>query len=500
MTHQRPGILSPLVWSTVSSIGTQALAFVTFAMLARLLGAATFGLVAMAALVIDLLLVISGAGINEAVVQRRALDESDADTAFWANLACGMLFTLLTIAIAPLVSLLFGQPGLTPVIMALASIFTITPLGAIHTARLTRDLRFRSVAIRNLVAALAGAAVGLPMALLGFGVWALVAQRIAFAGALVLAVWACYPWWPRMRFRRQTCTEMIRFGGYLGLSRTLNQLNIRCAELISGALIGPVAVAFIRAGSRVMEVLNQVTYTPFQQVSMPVLARAVHGEAEHGGVEHGRVGHGGAALRESYLQLSRLSSFLMFPAFLGCVTIADEIVALVFGPGWEPVADAIRIFACAVVASQMNNLIISALAATGESRQVLSWTTLQIVAGIAAAALAARWGWQAMLMTGVARGYLILPYGFHLLRKHTGITLHEVIASLRPALSSSCLMAVIVLPGVQYCESRMSEPAILALWLPIAAMIYLGAFAAQDRTVFVQLRRLAKARKARSAA
>ncbi|MFC0685485.1 lipopolysaccharide biosynthesis protein [Novosphingobium clariflavum] len=490
MTHQRPGILSPLVWSTVSSIGTQALAFVTFAILARLLGAATFGLVAMAALVIDLLLVISGAGINEAVVQRRALDECDADTAFWANLACGMLFTLLTIAIAPLVSLLFGQPDLTPVTMALAAIFTITPLGAIHTARLTRDLRFRSVAIRNLVAALAGAAVGLPMALLGFGVWALVAQRIAFAGALVLAVWASYPWWPRMRFRRQTCAEMIRFGGYLGLSRTLNQLNIRCAELISGALIGPVAVAFIRAGSRVMEVLNQITYTPFQQVSMPVLARAVHGEAEHGGT----------ALRESYLQLSRLSSFLMFPAFLGCVTIADEIVALVFGPGWEPVADAIRIFACAVVASQMNNLIIGALAATGESRQVLSWTTLQIVAGIAAAALAARWGWQAMLMTGVARGYLILPYGFHLLRTHTGITLREVIASLRPALSSSCLMAAIVLPGVQYCESRMSEPAILALWLPIAAVIYFGAFAAQDRTVFVQLRRLAKARKACAAA
>ena len=485
MTEPRPAILSPIVWTTVSSIGTQALAFVTFAILARLLGAATFGLVAMAALVIDLLLVISGAGINEAVVQRRTFDEVDADTAFWANLACGVLFTLFAIALAPLVSLFFGQPALTPVIAALSSIFTITPLGAIHTARLTRDLQFRSVAIRNLVAAVAGAAVGLPMALFGFGVWALVAQRIAFASALVLVVWATYPWVPRLRFRRETCAEMIRFGGYLGLSRTLNQLNIRSAELISGALIGPIAVAFIRAGSRVMEVLNQITYTPFQQVSMPVLARAAHDKA---------------ALRDSYLQLSRLSSFLMFPAFLGCVAIANEIVALVFGPGWEPVADAIRIFACAVIASQMNNLIIAAIAATGESRQVLSWTTFQIAIGIAAAAVAARWGWQAMLMTGVARGYLVLPYGFHLLRKHAGIPFRDVMASLRPALSSSCLMAVIVLVGVQRCESWMTKPAILAIWLPIAAVIYLAAFMAQDRTIFVQLRKLVQARKMRSAA
>lgn len=485
MTAQRPAILSPLVWTTVSSIGTQALAFATFAILARLLGASTFGLVAMAALVIDLLLVISGAGINEAVVQRRSLDETDADTAFWANLACGVLFTFITIGFAPLISLFFSQPALTRVIIALSSTFAITPLGAIHTARLTRNLQFRSVAIRNLVAALAGAAVGLPMALAGFGVWALVAQRIAFASALVLAVWITYPWMPRLRFRRETCVEMIRFGGYLGLSRTLNQLNIRSAELISGALIGPMAVAFIRAGSRVMEVLNQITYTPFQQVSMPILARAAHEKA---------------TLRDSYLQLSRLSSFLMFPAFLGCVAIANEIVALVFGPGWEPVADAIRIFACAVVASQMNNLIISAIAASGETRKVLSWTTLQIVVGIAAAGVAARWGWQAMLMTGVARGYLVLPYGFHLLRKHAAITFRDVMTSLRPALSSSCLMAVIVIIGVHRCENWMAKSTILATWLPIAAVIYLAAFMAQDRTIFVQLRKMVQARKIRSIA
>lgn len=62
----------------------------------------------------------------------------------------------------------------------------------------------------------------------------------------------------------------------MGMSRTLNQLNIRSAELISGALVGPVAVAFIRAGSRVVEVLSQVTYMPFQQISMPILTKVTH--------------------------------------------------------------------------------------------------------------------------------------------------------------------------------------------------------------------------------
>jgi len=480
MSQTRPPIVSPLIWSTVSSLGTQLLSFVTFAVLARLLGAGPFGLVALAALVIDLLLVISSAGINEAVIQRRTLEDGDADTAFWANLACGAVFCLMTIAAAPLIAKLFGQPSLTPIVAALASIFAITPLGAIHTAILTRELRFRSVAARNIAASLAGAAVGLPLAFLGFGAWALVAQRIASAVAMAVSVWASYPWLPTARFRRATCWELVRFGGFMGASRTLNQLNIRSAELISGALVGPVSVAFIRAGSRIVEVLNQITFMPFQQISMPILTRVTDEPAE---------------LRETYLRLSRLSSFIMFPAFFGCLAVAPQIVILIFGPGWEPVTDAIRIFACAVVASQMNNLIVAVIAACGESRTVLSWTSVQIVVGGIAAVAVARWGWQAMLMTGVARGYLILPYGFHLLRRHTGIRFREVFASLLPATTSSGAMAIFVLLGTYWTKDRLAPAAILALWMPLGALGYLALYLLQDRSILLQLREALQSRR-----
>lgn len=475
-----PAIAAPLIWSTLASLGTQVLGFVTFAILARLLGAPTFGLVALAALVIDLLLVVSTAGISEAVVQRRTLDDVDADTAFWANLAMGSLFCLATLAAAPLIALAFHQPALAPVIMALAAIFVITPLGAIHTARLTRDLRFRAVASRNLIAALAGALAGVPMAFSGYGVWALVAQRIASALALALASWWSLRWLPRWRFRRQSLVEMVRFGAYLGVSRTLNQLNIRAAEMISGALVGPAAVAFIRAGSRIVEVVNQVTYMPVQQIAMPILTR---------------VNHDPHALREAYLRLNKLSAFLMFPCFLGCFAIAPLIVALVFGPGWEPVTDALRIFALAVVASQVNNLIVAIIAAQGQSRAVLSWTSLQIAVGIAAALAVAPWGWQAMLITGVLRGYLVLPYGFHLLRRHAGIHLRDVVTSISVPLSSALVMAGAVTAGMHWSWHGLALPVRLALWVALGGAIYLGACLWQDRSILQQLAALLKARR-----
>lgn len=484
MTLSRPSLASPLLWSTASSLGTQALSFLTFAILARTLGASSFGLVALAALVIDLLLVVSNAGINEAVIQRRVLNEEDADTAFWTNLACGSSFCLAVVIAAPWVARLFREPALAPIVTALAAIFVITPLGAIHTARLTRELRFRSVAMRNLASSLAGAVVGLPLAFAGYGVWALVAQRIAVAAAMTIGAWTSLAWLPRLRFRRQSCIEMVRFGAYIGISGTLNQINIRSAEVISGALVGPVAVAFIRAGSRIVEVLNQITYMPFQQIAMPMLTRTAQDPS---------------ALRSTYLSLSRLSAFIMFPAFFGSLALSREIVAIVFGPGWDPVTDAIRIFACAVVASQINNLMVAAITAVGESRTVLSWTSAQIVLGTAAAIAVHGWGWQAVLLTGVARGYLILPYGLHLLRKHTGIRFADVFASIRPALVSSILMVWVVLAGIQACSDRLPPALILSIWLPAGALTYFAAYFWQDRQTVDQLRAMIAAHRQASA-
>lgn len=478
----RLSLASPLGWSVASSLGTQALSFLTFAILARLLGAPSFGLVALAALVIDLLLVISNAGINEAVIQRSRLDEIDADTAFWTNLLCGLFFCAIVVATAPLVARLFGVADLAPILVTLAAIFAITPLGAIHTARLTRELRFRTIALRNLASSMAGAAVGLPLALAGYGVWALVAQRLAVAGAMTICAWTGLRWIPRLRFRWQSCIEMVRFGAYIGISGTLNQINIRSAEVICGVLVGPVAVAFIRAGSRIVEVLNQLTYMPFQQIAMPMLTRTTHDLQ---------------LLRSTYLHLSKLSSFIMFPAFLGTLALAGQIVAVVFGPGWEPVADAIRIFACAVVASQINNLMVATITAVGESRTVMSWTCTQIVIGIAAALLVHRWGWQVMLMTGVVRGYLVLPFGLRLLHKHTGLRCRDILASIQPAIISSILMAATVIAGNTLIEMHLPQAIGVSIWVALGALIYFGSYFWQDPEMASQVRTMLALRKSR---
>src|SRR2546421_5846540 len=94
-----------------------------FVLLGRLLKPVDFGLVAAASVVLWFLRVVVDQGFSRALVQRSELSSEHVDTAFWTALGTGVLFTVVTTVVAPLIALLFSQPRLTTVIRALSVVF-----------------------------------------------------------------------------------------------------------------------------------------------------------------------------------------------------------------------------------------------------------------------------------------------------------------------------------------------------------------------------------------
>jgi O-antigen/teichoic acid export membrane protein len=469
MSLKSPGVLSHFFFSTLSSGGSQLISFVTFVILARLLGTHTFGLVALAAFLIDMMQVIGAAGLGDTIVQRRTLDDQDRDTGFWINMGLGAILFCIMNAAAGAISDAYGQPAMRDIIHALSFLFIITPLGGMHTAFMRRELRFKSLAIRTLVASLMGAAVGIPMAYYGFGVWTLVAQRLVTAIGIVVACWLAYRWRPGFQFSFSRCRELIGFGGYLTGSSLLLQINARIAELMCGFFAGPAIVSFIRAGSRCTEMINQLTFTPIQQISMPIQARAQEDPS----------------LRlKNYGVLSRLSSSIMFPAYFGCFAIADPLVTTVFGPEWQETSYVIRILALSVVPLQMNSLTISNVTAAGRARAVFLWSLAQIAVGVAAIYLAFPYGWKFMLAANLVRSYLLLPVGWYLVSTSIGVSLRSIIGSVMPALVSAIAMTLAV-SGLAYALHGIVEDYIQLLILPVVgALVYAGSLAVVDRSTY----------------
>ena len=114
-------------------------------------------------------------GIAEAVIQTENLSEEKASSAFWANLATGLIFVLVSAAASWALERIFDTPDLGTVIRQLSLTFLIVPLGSVHLARLAREFGFKALAIRNILSVVISGAAGILIAYEGGGAEALVA-------------------------------------------------------------------------------------------------------------------------------------------------------------------------------------------------------------------------------------------------------------------------------------------------------------------------------------
>jgi PST family polysaccharide transporter len=149
-----------------------------FIALARTLSPEAFGIVAIATAVIDLLNFIGRGGITEVLVQRRELDPRAMNAGFLASLICGAVLTLALIAAAPVFAQVFGTPELRSVMTLLAPICLLYAAGAVYEGILRHAFQFKQLALRNTTSTVVSGLIALAMALTGWGVWALVAQRL----------------------------------------------------------------------------------------------------------------------------------------------------------------------------------------------------------------------------------------------------------------------------------------------------------------------------------
>lgn len=444
-------------WSTASSVGSQIIRFSLFVVLSRLVSPAEFGTVALASVLIDLLSVMALGGLSDALVMKKHLSDEDADTAFWTNLGTGAVFLCIGLIISPIIATAFKTPQLGPVLSALCLTFVIWPLGATHTARMARELKFKALAIRTLVANVIGALVGIAMAFNGYGVWALVARALVTTVTLVIMSWFAYPWRPRLRFRIGALRALFGLGSKLMGGQLVGQLNGRGVELIAGLLIAPAAVGLLRIGGQCFSMLTQISVAPVAAIAMPLLSRT-QGDPVAG--------------REVFAKVCRLSALMIYPVFFGTMAVSSIIFPLMFGPNWALTGAVMPLLCALAIPLQFNMLMSAALASRGAAGAVLKWNLLQAVVGLPLSAVGGFFGLFPLLAFTIARNYLLLPFGLAWLKRNTELSPMVLIKSSVGPLIAAMLMSAAVFGGKLALAPYLGDVARLFVLIPFGAACY----------------------------
>lgn len=386
----RHRVVGGVRWKIVGQVSAQATSVGTGILLAHLLTPHEFGLAGMALVFTGLGGVFSDLALSAALVQRSTLHEVDRSTAFWTNAAAGLLLTIAGIAAAPLVASFFGQSSVGPLFAASSGLFVLWAFSATQTALLTREMNFRSIEVRNVVAGLAGAAVAVTLALAGAGAWTIVGQSIVTAAAALVLVWRLSAWRPRRMYSFASLRRLGSFSGKTLVSQLLHYFTMNVDNILVGRFLGSGSLGIYSVSYNTMFMPVARISLPIQQVLFAAFSKLQH-EPER--------------LRAAWLRGNQLISALNVPAFIGMAIVAPDFVPVVLGHRWHEAVPVLQLLSLAGVAQTLQTLNWSAVQALGRPgvmlRLRLIWTPLTV----AAFAVGLYWG-----VVGVAGLFAIVRY------------------------------------------------------------------------------------------
>jgi lipopolysaccharide exporter len=320
-----------LKWSYLANAVMAVLQIGLTAILARLLTPSDFGVVAAATVVLRFGQYFAQMGVGQAVVQKHELTRQDSRAGFTAAWLLGVAFSAAFALLAPLAADWFSNPEVTPLLQALSLTFLSTGLGVTALALLRRDMRFRALGLAE-VAAYAGGYVGIgvPLALLGAGAWALVAAAIGQSLLLTVIAYTIVRHPLRPCMHASVYRGLFSFGSRVSLVGFVEYLCFNLDTIWAGRVLSAARLGQYTRGNTLVNVPVYYVSMSFMRVLMPSFAR-IQKEL--------------IRMRYVYLESLTVLLALAFPVFWGVAAGAREVVLVLLGGQWTASIGVVAIFA-----------------------------------------------------------------------------------------------------------------------------------------------------------
>jgi len=383
----RGQVVRGIGWKAASTISVQVTRMVVAIILARLLTPREFGIAAALLVFSGLAMILTDLALGAALVQRTKITELDRSTIFWTSVTLGLVLTGICAASAGLIASFYGESEMTPMVVVFSATFLLSGLSTTQGALMTRELAFRALEVRMIVATLAGAVVGVTAAVLSYGAWAIIWQALTTTAVSTLLLWLYSSWRPRFMFsftnlRDLGSSGLRMFGSQFTFFLNSNTDNVLIARFLGAASLGAYAIAYNLILFPVTRIAG-----PIRSVLFPAMSR-VQDQRER--------------LIRGWLTGNRLIAAIAVPAMLGMVVVAPDFVPVVLGDQWESATPVMQILAVVGLIQALQIICGSALNAVGEFSAVLRFTVASYIVNVGAFAAGLHWG-----IVGVATAYAI---------------------------------------------------------------------------------------------
>jgi len=469
-------IAQGLVWKGVSQVVLQISKLAVVLVLARLLTPHDYGIAAMAIVLTTLIFFLSDLSLGNTLIQRKTVTEADRSTVFWTSIGIGSFFTLLGIGLSGPLAAFYGEPAVQPLLAALSVSFVITAVGTTQNAILVREMEFRSLELREMGATLAGAAVGITTAFLGYGAWAIILQQLTFSSAATLLIWRYSSWRPRRIYSLASLRGLAGFTGNVFAANVIDRVRLNTDTLLIGRFLGASAVGVYALAYTVILVPFNRIAVPMAQVLLPAFARIQD--------ERDRVA-------SMWLSATRLLGAVAIPALLGLAVVAPDVVEVALGDRWRGATPVIQLLAWIGLLQTLQILNSPILQALDRTSTILVWSLVNVAAGLLAFFIGLRWDIVGVAAAFLVAAVLVTPLFIWRTARAVGIPVRRYAQCLSGVVQASLVMiACVITARIAMVEYGVPAPSRLALLVILGAAVYLPLCAWREPAVVAEFRRL----------
>ncbi|MGC3981976.1 MAG: oligosaccharide flippase family protein [Steroidobacteraceae bacterium] len=381
-----------LLWSGIDTFSQTGFSILALVLLARVLSVEDMGEGALVIMIVQLVAMPFELLFHDALIQRQDLQERHLSSAFAATLLGALCAALVLALAAPWLAALYNKPALEVLLPAAVIAIPASGITAVLGAILRRNLAFAPLARRTLIGRLSGVVLGVVVALMGGGAWALVVMYVASLVLSTAVLMVVSDGMPKLRCEFTALRELLSFGAPNMLAQLFLLGNGRLFVTLSGFYLSEAALGQLSLAFRVVEELRNTLSSAAAQLALPLLTRRAQLPAQFAMV---------------FGEATCFTAGVLLPLYAGVAVTADDLMAVVFGVKWQAAAPIVQVFALAAMLltlRQYSSIAINALGRPGVNAVINSvafaFSLILLVDGLGESVemTAQIWIWRAVLL------------------------------------------------------------------------------------------------------
>ena len=349
-------IFNSIKWSGIEKLSQFIVQFIVTVVLARILGPEEYAVIGILNIFIVISSILVDSGLSQSLIKKTDCRDIDYNTVFWFNFAISVFIYLILFIASPFIAKFFNNEELLWTSRVLFLVIPVQALNVIQNTIVNKNLEFKKIAFFSVIGSTISGVTGIVIALLGYGVWALIAQALLFQIISVFLYWSASSWHPAIQFSRSSFKELFPFSIKLAGASLVNAVFNNLYSLSIAKFYPAVSFGYYTQAQKFATVPTNIIEAMMNRVAYPTLSRVQENKNEYEG---------------TFWRIQRGVFAIVAPIMIFLAVCGYETIVLLLGIKWEGSVEVFRILCLAGITIPLHPIILSVLKIANSSGVIL---------------------------------------------------------------------------------------------------------------------------------